>query len=125
MIRASHDGSGVLPDPTAGARQPADMEAVEADQLAWAVDFDVPSDQWRLPFRPRWCGIAGNQAEARDAAGQAVPSQHPPDAVGTDRDGSPALLGQCCADPSWTESGMGDGGRSISRPERSTIAFQR
>jgi hypothetical protein len=100
---------GVLPDPPGRTRQPADVEAVEADELARAVDLDVALDRGGDRLRAGWAGIAGDERQPGQPSGQAVPAQDPPHAAGTDQDPAPALLGERRRDPPWAEPGMAKG----------------
>src|SRR5712691_8013739 len=102
MARGEID-RGVLPDPPGRPRQTADVEAVEADELAGVVDRDVALRRRHQRLRSRRTGVAGDQAEPGEAPVEAVAAEDPPHAVGADHDAAPALLGEGCRDPPRAE----------------------
>jgi len=131
-----------LPDRALDARQAADEEAVDPDQLAGPGDVDVAL--WAgVSGRLVGSGVAGDQPQALGAGVEAVAAEHLPDAVGRDDNSAPLRRRPAWAPrPGWPsakatilsstifESWLGirgarrSLGRSISRPWRSTWRFQ-
>src|SRR5207244_7971375 len=88
---------GQLPDRALRARQAADEEAIEANQLPRTLRLDMP-----LPLRPgRLVGrrIARDERQPLRTRVETVPTQAAPDAVVADEDPAPALPAQLARDP--------------------------
>jgi hypothetical protein len=98
---------GQLPDGAVGALEPADEEAVEADQLAGVIDLDVLLG---LGLARRLVGsaVAGDQRQPLGARVEPVPAQAAPNAVRGDDDPAPLRAAQLGSDPSRPQAGVGD-----------------
>ena len=91
----------------AGAFEPADVEAVDPDQLARPIDVEVALRAWvarRLVGR----GVAGDQREPLGAGVEAVAAEHLPDAVWRDDDRPPLLAPELGRDALGPEARMSD-----------------
>src|SRR5581483_245281 len=80
---------GVLPDPSDRAGEPADVEAVEADEFARSRRVDVAGLERCRSLGLGWRGVPRDEAEAVDPPRQPVAAEDAPDAVGADDDPAP------------------------------------
>jgi hypothetical protein len=112
-------------------RQAADVEAVEADELARVIHLDVAGRLGRPALGPGRCGVAGDEGQAADPPGQTVTAQDAPDPVGTAADAAPARLGERRADAPRAEARVAqaegedalldEDARLVRHPRRSTF----
>jgi len=65
-----------LPDPTTGAGQAADVEAIELHQLAGQVGLQMPLEWRRSTGRLGGRGVAGDQCQAATTGEEAMAMQH-------------------------------------------------
>lgn len=82
--RAGDIDRRVLPDPALGTAQAADVEAVELDQIAGQLSFEVALDRWERPLRLGRRRVAGNLRQPAQPSTQAMPAENSKDAARRD-----------------------------------------
>ena len=106
---AGHVDGGVLPDPPLGAGEPADVEAIELDELPRHIGLQMAgSEPWRR-LRLRRGGIARHQREPQPAGAQAVTAEDVVDAARRDHQAAPHRLPQLGRDPPRAQAGVTQG----------------
>src|SRR5581483_1246532 len=74
-VRAGDIDGGVLPGPAPSPTQPADVEAIDLNEISWLFNIEVQRLALGrcLPFRLG--RIASDQAQPLDASAEPVPAQ--------------------------------------------------
>src|SRR5207244_11690837 len=96
---------GQLTDRAAGAVQPADEEAVDADQFAGSLSLDVAL-RLQLPRRLVGGAVASDKREPLRARVEPMPTQAAPDAVRGNDQAAPAWAGKLSSDPTRSQAGV-------------------
>src|SRR5579872_1459622 len=120
---AGNVDGGVLPGSAPRPAQPADVEAVDLNQIAGLLNVEVQRFVLRRRLALRLGGVAGDQPEALDAGSQAVAAQNLEHAAGRDHDTTPHRHPKLGCDSAWTQAGMpqGEADDSLLNPGRQLI----
>ncbi len=108
-VGAGDVDGGVLPDPALGACQAADVEAIELDQIARMVGFQVHGFGRARFLGTRRRGVAGDQGQAPQAGVESMPAQDFEDEVGRDRLPAPFCQPELGGHPPGPQPGVTQG----------------